>query len=77
MRIILAGIFLSVLIAAAVGYGLFSTQKPIYEAFARPSVRLGREAGDNLVGPDWSGLYKTTPQQARTPQPSSIVVGED
>jgi hypothetical protein len=77
MRVILGGIAIALLVAVSAGAVLFSAQKPIYEAVHMPSVRLGNDAGDNLVGADWSGLYKTSPDQSRETQGTSIVVGED
>jgi uncharacterized protein involved in exopolysaccharide biosynthesis len=45
--------------ALAVGAGVVfcKMQKPVYVAEAAPSVRIS-DPGDNLVGADWSGLYK-------------------
>lgn len=63
MRAILIAIVSAVVIAAAVGYPLFTSEKPIYETLAEPaSVRLG-DPGENLVGPNWWGLYPVTPEE--------------
>jgi hypothetical protein len=58
MKIVLTSIVVAVLLAAGVGYLLSTMQKPVYEARAAPSVRIG-DPGHNLVGPDWSGLNRT------------------
>jgi hypothetical protein len=60
MRVILAGAALAIVISVAVGYFLYRSEPPVYRATAAPSVRIGNP-GDNLVGPDWSGLYKPPP----------------
>jgi hypothetical protein len=62
MRIIVASIVASVLLAVGAGVALSLAQKPVYQARAMPSVRLD-DPGENLVGPDWSGLNKV-PQDA-------------
>jgi hypothetical protein len=60
MRVIVSAIIVAALISAAVGYVLFTGEKPIYEALAQPGVRIG-DPGTNLVGPNWTGLYPISP----------------
>lgn len=65
MPVIVAGIALAIVISLGVGYLLYASEKPVYQAMsATPSVRID-EPGTNLVGPDWSGLYKTPSQAGR------------
>jgi hypothetical protein len=54
MRVILASVLLALLIAVGAGVILFRAQKPVYEAYSLPSVRIG-DPGHNLVGPQWTG----------------------
>jgi len=62
MPVIIGGIALATVISLGVGYLLYASEKPVYRAMSTtPSVRID-DPGDNLVGPDWSGLYKTPPQ---------------
>ena len=60
MRIIVTSIVVAVLLATAAGAVFSMAQKPVYQARAMPSVRID-DPGENLVGPDWSGLHKITP----------------
>jgi hypothetical protein len=57
MKIIVMSIVVALLLAAGAGLILSVAQKPVYEVYASPSVRLG-DPGHNLVGPDWSGLNR-------------------
>jgi hypothetical protein len=52
MRVFLISVVAAVLIACGAVAVLQSLQKPAYEAFREPSVRLD-DPGYNLVGPDW------------------------
>jgi hypothetical protein len=60
MRIIVTSMVVAVLLASAAGAVLSTAQKPVYQGRAMPTVRID-DPGENLVGPDWSGLYKTAP----------------
>jgi hypothetical protein len=53
MKAILSGIALALAIAVIAGFVLAEAQKPSFEAYSTPSVRLG-DPGDNLVGRNWS-----------------------
>jgi hypothetical protein len=57
MRVFLISVVAAVLIACGAAAVLQSLQKPAYEAFREPSVRLD-DPGYNLVGRDWSGAYR-------------------
>jgi hypothetical protein len=59
MNIIMTSVVTSVLLAAGAGLIFSMTQKAVYEVQAVPSVRLD-DPGHNLVGPDWSGLNRTS-----------------
>jgi len=65
MRIMVTSIVAVVVLAVAAGLILAIIQKPTYEARALPTVRID-DPGHNLVGSDWSGLYKSL-----TPKPTS------
>ena len=60
MRIIVTSIIAAVLLAVSAGAALSTAQKPVYQTRAMPSVRID-DPGNNLVGADWSGLPKATP----------------
>jgi hypothetical protein len=51
-------IIFSAVAALLLGYAAFFVlsmeQRPAYEVYSTPSVRVG-EPSHNLVGPDWSG----------------------
>jgi hypothetical protein len=55
MRIIVASTLAAAALALGAGVLLFAAQKPAYHAATMPTVRIG-DPGDNLVGPDWSGV---------------------
>jgi hypothetical protein len=55
MWIITISIVAAVLLASGALLALSAAQKPVYEARTMPTVRID-EPGQNLVGPDWSGL---------------------
>jgi hypothetical protein len=63
MSALLTSILVAIALAAGTGLLLYNMQKPVYYTGAKPTVRIS-DPGDNLVGPDWSGLYKIP--QART-----------
>jgi hypothetical protein len=67
VRVIVTSILAAVLLALGAGVLLSLSQKPVYQAEAPPSVRIG-DPGHNLVGPDWSGLYKSPPDSRRVTQ---------
>jgi hypothetical protein len=52
MRAIFSGIALAVAVAVIAGFVLAEVQKPSFEAYTTPSVRLG-DPGHNLVGQNW------------------------
>jgi hypothetical protein len=58
MRIILASTLAAAALALGAGLLLFAAQKPAYQVEAMPTVRIG-DPGDNLVGPDWSGVPRS------------------
>ena len=70
MPVIIAGIGLAIVISLGVGYVLYASERPVYRTAVAPSVRIDHP-GDNLVGPDWSGLYKTPPQASEERQTAS------
>ena len=70
MPVIVAGIGLAIVISLAMGYVLYASERPVYRTDAAPSVRIDHP-GDNLVGPDWSGLYKTPPQASEERETAS------
>lgn len=53
MRAILSGIALALAMAVIAGFVLGEVQKPSFEAYSTPSVRVG-DPGDNLVGQNWT-----------------------
>jgi hypothetical protein len=53
MRAIFSGIALALAIAVIAGFVLAEVQKPSFEAYTTPSVRIG-DPGENLVGPNWT-----------------------
>jgi hypothetical protein len=64
MWIILVSIVVAVVVAAGMEWALWSAEKPIYEVRALPTARVG-DPGSNLVGPDWSGLYRVSEPATR------------
>lgn len=54
MRAILSGIAVALVLAVLAGFVLAEVQKPSFEAYLTPSVRLG-DPGHNLVGQNWTG----------------------
>ena len=64
MLTLLTSILVAFVLAAGTGVVLYKAQKPVYLVDAMPTVRIS-DPGDNLVGPDWSGLFKVP--QASTP----------
>ncbi|HZS63839.1 MAG TPA: hypothetical protein VFA53_05005 [Xanthobacteraceae bacterium] len=57
MRAFLASLLTILIIAIGAGYVLNVSNRPAYKSFAAPeTVQLSeQDAGDNLVGKDWSG----------------------
>jgi hypothetical protein len=70
MPVIVAGIGLAIVISLGIGYLLYASARPPVYRTAAPSVRIDHP-GENLVGPDWSGLYKTPPQASEERQTAS------
>ncbi len=53
MTSVLSGILLAVGIGVIASLALSEAQRPAFDTFVTPSVRLG-DPGSNLVGPEWS-----------------------
>jgi hypothetical protein len=70
MQIIVTSIVVALLLAAGAGLVLSGTQKPTYQARVMPSVRID-DPGENLVGPDWSGLSRPAQNATKVSQASS------
>jgi len=62
MKIFLVSAVAAILLAVAASSILGHFQKPAYRAFATSGARVDHP-GDNLVGPDWSGLAPVPPPQ--------------
>jgi hypothetical protein len=67
MKIIVTAVVASFLLAVGVGLILSAAQKPVYEVQAFPTVRID-DPGHNLVGPDWSGLYRVSETSTEVPR---------
>ena len=68
MKVILSSIAASVLLGVVAALILGWTQRPAYDVFSTSMTRVGNP-GSNLVGPNWSGLYKEGGETLHKTQP--------
>jgi hypothetical protein len=55
MPVILSGIAVAIVIAIAANFVMRSEREPAWQAYTTTSTRVG-DPGENLVGPNWSGI---------------------
>ncbi|PSJ63090.1 hypothetical protein [Pseudaminobacter soli (ex Li et al. 2025)] len=61
MKAFITAVVIAIIIAIAGLFGLAAIQKPVYQAFATSSTRVGNP-GHNLIGNAWKDTASAHPQ---------------